>query len=119
VLLGLLGEQSGKVRRILETLGVHRESVRAEIEKSVGASPESHTSRPAVYTPRAQKAFQLAIREARIAHAIHAEPEHLLLGLLDEGDGLAAKVLNRLGVNAAKAREQIRKQTANGTDDHE
>ena len=64
VLLGLLGEENGTVRKVLGDLGVRRETVRAEIEKIVGVGSQSHTSRPAVYTPRAKKAFQFAIREA-------------------------------------------------------
>jgi hypothetical protein len=119
VLLGLLGDENGKVRKVLEKLNVRCEVVRAEVEKIVGAGPQSRRKRTAAYTPRAHKAFQLAIREARAARAIHAEPEHVLLGLLDEGGGVAALVLNRLGVDAEKAREQIRKHAAGGTNDHE
>ena len=73
VLLGLLGDEKGKVRSVLETFGVHREMVRAEIEKIVGAGPMSRTSRSPAYTPRAKKAFQLAIREAKTARAVRAE----------------------------------------------
>jgi hypothetical protein len=119
VLLGLLGEEDGKVRSVLETFGVRRETVRAEIERIVGAFPQPRTSRPPAYTPRARKAFQFAIREAKTARAVRAEPEHVLLGLLEEGGGVAAVVLNKFGVDVATAREQIRKQTANGTDGHE
>jgi ATP-dependent Clp protease ATP-binding subunit ClpC len=118
VLLGLLGEENGKVGKVLENLGVRRENVRAEIEKIVGVGPQSHTDRPARYTPRAKKAFQFAIREAKAARAVRAEPEHVLLGLLDGCGGVAALVLKQLGVDADKVREQIRKQ-AEGTDHHE
>lgn len=119
VLLGLLGEENSKVRKVLENLGVHRETVRGEIEKIVGAGPQSRTKRPAVYTPRAKKAFQLAIREAKAARASRAEPEHVLLGLLDGCGGVAAMVLNKMGVDAKKVREEIRKQTNEGIGDHE
>ncbi len=108
VLLGLLGEENGTVPKILKNLGVHRETVRAEIEKIIATGPLSQTNRPAVYTPRAQKAFRIAIKEAKAARALRAETEHVFLGLLCEGGGLAAKVLEKLGVNAAKVREQIR-----------
>ena len=115
VLLGLMGEENGTVPKILENFGVRRETVRAEIEKIVGTGPQSQTNRPAVYTPRARRAFQLAIEEAKAARAIHAETEHVLLGLLREGGGVAAKVLEQLGVNAAKVREQLH---SNKNDDH-
>jgi len=119
VLLGLLGEESGKARKILENLGVGRETVRAEIEKIVGVGPQSHTSQPAAYTPRAKKAFQLAIREANAARVNRAEPEHVLLGLLNGCGGVAAVILNGMGVNAKKVREEIQKQSAKGMDAHE
>ena len=108
LLLGLLGEENGKVAKTLGTFGVRRESVRAEIEKIVGGWPQSHRNRPAVYTPRARKACGIAIREAKAAKVIRAEPEHVLLGLLEEGSGVAAKVLNGLGVDVRKVREQLK-----------
>jgi hypothetical protein len=116
VLLGLLGDENGKVRRVLENLGVRREMVRAEIETIVGTGPQSQTNRPPVYTPRARKAFRFAIREAKAARVVRAEPEHVFLGLLKEGGGVAAKVLNSLGVDTKKAREQL--QSAEGPNDH-
>jgi hypothetical protein len=119
VLLGLLGDENGKVRRVLENLGVRRETVRAEIEKIVGLGPQSHTNPPATYTPRAKKAFQFAIREAKAARVNRVEPEHVLLGLLDGCGGVAALVLNRMGVHVNKVREQIRKHTDEGATAHE
>jgi len=116
VLLGLLGQEKGAARKILENLGVRREAVRAEIEKIVAAWPQSPPTRPAVYTPRAKKAFRLAIREAKAARAVHARTEHILLGLLSQGGGVAAMVLEKLGVNAAKVREQLQ---SNQNDNHE
>jgi len=110
VLLGLLGDENGKVRKVLENLGVRRETVRAEIERIVGAGPQSHTKRQPPFTPRAKKAFQLAIREARAARSVRAQPEHVLLGLLGGCGGVAALVLNGMGVDANGAREEIRKQ---------
>jgi hypothetical protein len=119
VLLGLFGEENGKVRKVLESLGVRRETVRAEIEKIVGTGPQSQANRPATYTPRAKKAVQFAIREAKAARAIRAGPEHVLLGLLEEGSGVAAMVLKSMGVDSSKARVQIQKQNIEGADDHE
>jgi hypothetical protein len=116
VLLGLLGQENGTARKTLENLGVRREIVRAEIEKIVAAGPQSHPTRPAVYTPRAKKAFRVAIREAKTAHAVRARTEHILLGLLCQGGGVAAIVLEKLGVNAATVREQLQ---SNKNDVHE
>lgn len=115
VLLGLLGEDNGKVRGVLEKFGVRREMVRTEIERIVGSFPQRRRNRALAYTPRVRKAFQFAIREAKTARAIRAEPEHVLLGLLDEGGGVAAVVLKKFGIDASTARKQI----AEGTDDHE
>lgn len=118
VLLGLLGDENGKVRKVLENCGVRREAVRAEIEKWVGTGPKMYANRPPAYTPRAKKAFEFAIREAKAARANRAEPEHVLLGLLGGCGGVAAEILTRMGVDAKKVREQIRKQIE-GVNDHE
>jgi ATP-dependent Clp protease ATP-binding subunit ClpC len=116
VLLGLMSEENGRVSRILKNFGVQRETVRAEIEKIVGTGPQSRAAHPPAYTPRAQKAFQIAIREAKAARAIRAETEHVLIGLLCQGGGVAAIVLEKFGVNAAKVREQLQ---SNQKDSHE
>jgi Clp amino terminal domain, pathogenicity island component len=116
VLLGLMGEENGTVPKILENLGVRRDTVRAEIEKIIATGPQSSTTRPVVYTPRAKKSFQIAIREAKAARAVRAETEHILLGLVCEGGGFAAQVLKKLGVNATKVREQLR--STNRKDGH-
>jgi ATP-dependent Clp protease ATP-binding subunit ClpC len=88
-------------------MGVPREIVRAEIEKIVGTGPASETNRALVCTPRAKKALRIAVQEAKAAGQNRVEPEHIFLGLLREGSGVAAKVLEDLGVNAARARAEI------------
>jgi hypothetical protein len=109
VLLGLLGEESNSVSNALRKMGVQRETIRAEIERIVVGAPQLHSNREPVCTPRAKKALQLAIQEAKAAGQNRVQPEHIFLGLLREGGGVAAKVLKALGVNAAIAREEIRK----------
>jgi ATP-dependent Clp protease ATP-binding subunit ClpC len=98
-------------------LGVRRETVRTEIEKIVGTGPQSHFNRQP-YTPRARKALQIAIQEAKAARHNHVQPEHIFLGLLREGGGVAAKVLTALGVDTTTAREAIRKFSTDGKDDY-
>jgi ATP-dependent Clp protease ATP-binding subunit ClpC len=71
-----------------------------------------------VCTPRAKKALQIALREAKFAGQNHVEPGHIFLGLLREGGGVAAKVLKGLGVDAAIAREEIRKTSTARNDEN-
>jgi hypothetical protein len=110
VLLGLMGEENGSVSNVLRKMGVRRETIRAEIEKIMGIGPQLHTDRKPVCTPRAKKALRLAIREAKSAGRNRVEPEHIFLGLLREGGGVAAKVLMGLGLNASAVREEIQKE---------
>jgi hypothetical protein len=109
VLLGLMAEPDGSVSKVLGKMGVQRETVRAEIEKIIGSGPQSQKNCPLVYTPRAKKAIRIAIQEAKAARHNHVQPEHIFLGLLREGGGVAAKVLTTLGVNATNARTEILK----------
>jgi hypothetical protein len=111
VLLGLLESENCAVRKVLQTMGVTREIARAEIEKIVGSGSAAQTTRPTPYTPRAQKAIQLAILEAKALRSERVGAEHLFLGLMREGGGVAALVLNGLGVNAARARAEILKES--------
>jgi uncharacterized membrane protein YiaA len=119
VLLGLIQEEHSSVPTVLGKMGVRCETVREEIEKIVGSGPQSTTSRAPVYTPRAKKAIAIAIQEARDGRQNHVEAEHIFLGLLREGGGVAAKVLAQLGVNATIAREEIQKAAAHRKDENE
>jgi ClpA/ClpB-like protein len=110
VLLGLLGEENGSVSAVLRKMGVRCETIRTEIEKIVGVGPQLQNDREPVCTPRAKKALQIAVQEAEAAGRNRVEPEHIFLGLLREGGGVAAKVLNGLGVNTATARAEMIKQ---------
>jgi len=107
VLLGLLELKTGIVRDILQKMGVDHKIVRSEIEKVVGLGPEPRITHAPPYTPRAKKALALAGEEARALRQTHVGAEHIFLGLLREGSGVAGLVLRNLGVNIQSAREQI------------
>jgi hypothetical protein len=110
VLLGLLESANGCVPKVLLKMGVNRETVRTEIEKIVGNGPKSQSNRPPPYTPRAIKAIRLAILEAKASRCDHVGGEHIFLGLVREGSGLAALVLKSLGVSPETARKGIQKE---------
>ncbi len=113
LLLGLLGSEAVGVNTVLRKLGVDRQVIRSEIEKIVGTGPVQTPGR-VPYTPRAKKALMLATREAR-AQKRGVGTEHIFLGLLREGSGVAALVLKNLGVNPQNARdEMLRNQTDSG-----
>jgi hypothetical protein len=116
VLLGLLGAENSVVPKVLRSMGVSRETVRGEIETVVGYGPHSQTNRPPPYTPRAKRAIKLAILEARSLQRDRVDAEHLFLGLIREGGGVAAKVLSDLGISAIKAREEILKELGRRND---
>ena len=107
ILLGLLESEDGAVSKMLGKMAVRPEMVRAEIEKIVASGPQSPTGRAPTYTPRAMKAFSLAMKEAKASHCIRVETPHLLLGLLREGSGVAGIVLKKLGVNLERARAEV------------
>jgi hypothetical protein len=113
VLLGLIAEENSSVATVLRKMGVRRETVRTEIEKIVGDGPKLHGNQSPVCTPRAKKALRIAVQEAKAAGQNRVETEHIFLGLLREGSGVAAKVLEKLGVNAARARAEISKELGN------
>lgn len=107
VLLGVLESGDAAVSKVLEKMGVGRETIRAEIEKFVATGPQSRSDRPPVYTPRARKSLQLALQEAGSLHSDRVEAPHVFLGLLREGGGVAALVLRKLGVDLERARKEI------------
>jgi ATP-dependent Clp protease ATP-binding subunit ClpC len=110
VLLGLLRSESGPVPRVLRKLGLSRELIAEEIETFVGLGPDHQPAATIPYTPRARKALAIAAREAKALNHVHVGAEHVFLGLLIEGDGVAARVLQRLGVRTELAREAVRKE---------
>jgi hypothetical protein len=110
VLLGLAQSQSAIVSNIMRRLGISAEAVRQEIEKVVFFGPAHPAAANIPLTPRARKALQLAAVEARKLNQPRVNPEHIFLGLILEGSGVAALVLKNLGVRIERAREETLKE---------
>ena len=110
LLLGLLESKTGVVPGVLHRMGVDHTIVRGEIERIVGNGPEQPGGHSLSYTPRVKKALQLAGTEAKAMNQTQVGGEHLFLGLLLEGSGVAALVLRTLGVNIQTARGEIRRE---------
>ena len=106
LLLGLLAEGDGVGARALGTLGIFLVSVRAEIEKTIGRGPTPLTGH-IPFTPRAKRVLECSLLEARELGDQHIGTEHLLLGLVREGEGVAAQVLGRLGVELDDVRTVV------------
>jgi hypothetical protein len=106
LLLGLLYESEGAGAGALESLGISREDVRGQVEEIAGPGQGSPAG-PLPFTPPAKKVLELSLREALALGHHHIGTEHLLLGLLREGDSAAAQVLARLGADHASVREQV------------
>jgi len=110
LLLGMIALGHGVGFSVLVKLGLDLETVRKEIERQIGgASGQKPVGNPP-YTPRAKKVIALAQKEARSLSHTYLGTEHLLLGLLREGDGVAGKVLKDLGVELEKTRQEILKE---------
>nr|YP_010713801.1 Clp protease ATP binding subunit [Galdieria phlegrea]UNJ16257.1 Clp protease ATP binding subunit [Galdieria sp.]WDA99883.1 Clp protease ATP binding subunit [Galdieria phlegrea] len=106
VLLGLLAESNGLASKVLKLMGVTLKDARIEVEKIIGRG-SGFVAVEIPFTPRAKRVLELAIEEAKFIGHNYVGTEHLLLGLLSEGDGVATKVLENLGVDL----EQLRQQT--------
>ena len=106
LLLGLVHEGEGVAARALESLGVSLEAVRQQVEEIIGQGQQA-ASAHIPFTPRAKKVVELAGREASDLGHNYIGTEHLLLGLIREGEGVAAQVLVRLGADLAGVREQV------------
>jgi len=107
LLLGLIALGEGVAVNVLERLGISLENVRLEVERAVGQGPETKTVGNPPFTPRSKKVLQLAIAEAQSLNHTYVGTEHLLLGLLREGEGVAAQVLRNLDVNLDAARSEV------------
>jgi hypothetical protein len=107
VLLGLLALEDGVVPNVFKKLGLDREHVRRQIENCVSIFPLSKMPDRIPYTPRVEKSLRLAAREAKVSQNASVGAEHLLLGLLLEGDGVAGRVLRDFGLNPETTREEI------------
>jgi ATP-dependent Clp protease ATP-binding subunit ClpC len=106
LLLGLIHEGEGVAARALESLGVSLEAVRAQVEEIIGQGQQT-LSGHIPFTPRAKKVLELSLRESRQLGHDYIGTEHLLLGLLREGEGVAAQVLVRLGADLNRVRQQV------------
>ncbi len=107
LLLGLIKLGQGVAVNVLERMGLELESVRMEVEKEVGSGPPQKASGNIPYTPRVKKVLALANKEAKALNHSYVGTEHLLLGLLREGEGVAARVLKRLDVDIQRTRNEI------------
>ncbi len=109
VLLGVLRSESSPVANVLRQLGVTHEIITKEIIDFVGLGPAHTPAAEIPYTPRALQALAIAAREAKALRQTQVGAEHILLGLLVEGDGVAARILQRLGVRAERIRTALLK----------
>jgi ATP-dependent Clp protease ATP-binding subunit ClpC len=107
LLLGLIKLGQGVAVSVLERLGLDLDTVRMEVEKEVGTGPDTKISGSVAYTPRVKKVLALANKEAKSLNHSYVGTEHLLLGLLREGEGIAARVLQRLDVDIQSTRNEI------------
>jgi ATP-dependent Clp protease ATP-binding subunit ClpC len=107
LLLGLIKLGQGVAVNVLERMGLELEAVRMEVEKEVGSGPPQKSTGNIPYTPRVKKVLALANKEAKSLNHSYVGTEHLLLGLLREGEGVAARVLKRLDVDIQRTRNEI------------
>ncbi len=106
ILLGLIHEGEGVAAKALESLGISLEAVRQQVEEIIGQgqqAPSGHIP----FTPRAKKVLELSLREALQLGHNYIGTEHILLGLIHEGEGVAAQVLVRLGAELDRVRQQV------------
>lgn len=106
ILLGLLKQSDGVAAVALKNLGVDLEKVRQEVVSIIGMGNPGSTQIVG-YTPRTKKVLELSLAEARALSHNYIGTEHLFLGLIREGEGVAAKILNDLGINLEKARQEV------------
>ena len=110
LLLGLIKLGQGVAVNVLQRMGLDLEGVRMEVEKHVGPHPETKMIGNIPYTPRVKKVLALAGKEAKALNHSYVGTEHILLGLLREGEGIAARVLKSLEVDPVRTRNEILKE---------
>ncbi|MED5570627.1 MAG: Clp protease N-terminal domain-containing protein, partial [Actinomycetota bacterium] len=106
ILLGLIHEGEGVAAKALESMSISLEAVRNQVEEIIGqggSSPSGHIP----FTPRAKKVLELSLREALQLGHNYIGTEHILLGLIREGEGVAAQVLVKLGADLSRVRQQV------------
>ena len=110
LLLGLIALGEGVAVTVLDRMGVSIEGVRLEVEQTVGQGPSTKQIGPLPFTPRSKKVLQLAMAEAQALNHTYVGTEHILLGLIHEGEGVAGQVLRNLNVDLDVARVEIMKE---------
>ncbi|PYL60708.1 MAG: NDP-hexose 4-ketoreductase [Verrucomicrobia bacterium] len=110
LLLGLIKLGQGVAVNVLQKMGLDLETVRMEVEKQVGSGPETKIVGNVPYTPRVKKVLALAGKEAKALNHSYVGTEHILLGLLREGEGVAARVLKSLELDIERTRNEILKE---------
>nr|WP_281357421.1 Clp protease N-terminal domain-containing protein [Brasilonema bromeliae] len=108
ILLGLLGEGSGIGWQFLNSVGVNLENAQIEVEKIIGRG-KGDTAIDIPFTPRAKQVLELAVEDARCLNVNYVGTEHLLLGILHEGGGVAIRVLQSLGVDLISLEQRLRR----------
>jgi len=106
ILLGLIGEGTGVAAKVLKSMSVNLKDARIEVEKIIGRG-SGFVAVEIPFTPRAKRVLELSLEEARQLGHNYISTEHLLLGLIREGEGVAARVLENLGVDLSKVRTQV------------
>ncbi|HTV61565.1 MAG TPA: ATP-dependent Clp protease ATP-binding subunit [Verrucomicrobiae bacterium] len=110
LLLGLIKLGQGVAVNVLQKMGLDLETVRMAVEKKTGSGPDQKMMGNIPYTPRVKKVLALAAKEAKMLNHTYVGTEHILLGLLREGDGIAAQVLRDLDVDIEQTRQEILKE---------
>jgi ATP-dependent Clp protease ATP-binding subunit ClpC len=114
LLLGIIKLDRGVAVNVLRKMDLDLETVRVEVEKQVGSGQETKVAGNIPYTPRAKKVVALACEEAKSMHHAYVGTEHLLVGFLREGEGLASQVLKKLEVELERTRNEILKELGAG-----
>jgi ATP-dependent Clp protease ATP-binding subunit ClpC len=106
ILLGIVEEGRGVAAKTLESLGITLESIREHVEEAIEQGKQA-PSEPIPYTPQAKKVLELALREAQHLRHNYIGTEHILLGLIREGAGVAGRTLARLGADDIRVRDRV------------
>ncbi|GMH26129.1 hypothetical protein Nepgr_027972 [Nepenthes gracilis] len=115
ILLGLIGEGTGIAAKVLKSMGINLKDARVEVEKIIGRG-SGFVAVEIPFTPRAKRVLELSLEEARQLGHNYIGSEHLLLGLLREGEGVAARVLENLGADPANIRTQVIRMVGENTE---
>ena len=118
ILLGLIHEGEGVAAKALESLGISLDAVREQVQEIIGQGQNAPSGR-IPFTPRAKKVLELSLREAMQPDPTkHVDTEHILLGLIREGEGVAAQVLVTLGADLSRVRQQVMEMVSSAPTQH-